>query len=51
MPSDRPNSLPAESYRDIVAFILQANAFPPGPTELSVDPDALNQILIVAKRP
>jgi quinoprotein glucose dehydrogenase len=51
MPSDRPNSLPAESYRDIVAFILQANAFPPGPTELSVDADALNQILIAAKRP
>jgi S-disulfanyl-L-cysteine oxidoreductase SoxD len=51
MPSDRPNSLPAETYRDIVAFILQANAFPPGPTELSIDADALNQIVITPKRP
>ena len=51
MPSDRPNSLPAESYRDIVAFILQANAFPPGPVELSADADALNQLVITTKRP
>ena len=51
MPSDRPNSLSAESYRDIVAFILQANAFPPGPVELSADADALNQLVITTKRP
>src|SRR5258708_7558134 len=30
MPSDRPNSLSSQSYRDIVAFILQSNKLPPG---------------------
>ena len=51
MPSDRPNSLPAQSYRDIVSFILQSNKFPPGEKELDADPDALRQILITMKRP
>ena len=51
MPSDRPNSLPAQSYRDIVAFILQSNKFPPGEKELDGDPDALRQIVITMKRP
>ena len=51
MPSDRPNSLPAQSYRDIVAFILQSNKFPAGEKELDADPDALRQILITMKRP
>jgi S-disulfanyl-L-cysteine oxidoreductase SoxD len=49
MPSDRPNSLSPQRYRDVVAFILQANNFPGGEKEL--DADALNQILISAKRP
>jgi pimeloyl-ACP methyl ester carboxylesterase len=50
MPSDRPNSLSSQSYRDIVAFILQSNKFPAGDRELDVDPEALQQILITAKR-
>ena len=50
MPSDRPNSLPSQSYRDIVAFILQSNKFPPGPTELDAEPEALRQIRITAER-
>ena len=37
MPSDRPNSLSSQSYRDIVAFILQSNNLPPGERELDVD--------------
>ena len=49
MPSDRPNSLSAQTYRDIVAFILQSNKFPPGAKELDADPDALRQILITTK--
>ena len=49
MPSDRPNSLSPQRYRDVVAFLLQANKFPAGEKEL--DPDALNQILISTKRP
>ena len=50
MPSDRPNSLSSPSYRDIVAFILQSNKFPPGERELDADPEALRQILITTKR-
>ena len=51
MPSDRPNSLSTGRYRDIVAFLLQANRFGPGARELDDDVDALNQIRITAKRP
>ena len=51
MPSDRPNSLSSQSYRDIVSFILQSNKFPPGEKELEADPDTLRQILITTKRP
>jgi cytochrome c len=51
MPSDRPNSLPNQSYRDIIAFILQSNKFPPGEKELDAEVEALRQILITAKRP
>ena len=51
MPSDRPGSLPAETYRDIVAFILQSNKFPAGEQELASDPEALRKILITTKRP
>jgi mono/diheme cytochrome c family protein len=51
MPSDRPNSLPAQRYRDIVAFLLQANKFPAGGQPLDADVDALERIRITAKRP
>ncbi len=51
MPSDRPGSLPAETYADIMAFIAQKNGFPAGSTELGTDVGALKQILITEKRP
>ena len=51
MPSDRPNSLSGQAYRDVVAFILQANKFPSGDKELDTDVEALRQILIVKARP
>jgi mono/diheme cytochrome c family protein len=35
MPRNRPGSLTDEVYLDIVSFILQSNAFPEGPKELS----------------
>ena len=50
MPSDRPNSLSSQAYRDVVAFIQRANKFPPGEKELETDLDALRQIVISAKR-
>jgi mono/diheme cytochrome c family protein len=49
MPSDRPNSLSSQRYRDVVAYILQANKFPPGDKEL--DDEGLGQIRITTKRP
>jgi mono/diheme cytochrome c family protein len=51
MPSNRPKSLSSQRYRDIVAFILQANKFPAGGQELDGDADALQQIRITTKRP
>jgi mono/diheme cytochrome c family protein len=50
MPSDRPNSLPPQSYADIVAYILQSNQFPTGMMELPPDAAALMQIRIVGKK-
>jgi mono/diheme cytochrome c family protein len=51
MPSDRPNSLSSQTYRDVVAFILKANKFPSGDRELDSDIEALRQIPITTKRP
>ena len=47
MPTDRPNSLPAQTYRNILAFILRANSYPPGDEELKAE--VLDQIIISAK--
>ena len=49
MPSTRPNSLPPQNYIDIVAYLLQANQFPAGTTELAPELAALQQIRITAK--
>jgi S-disulfanyl-L-cysteine oxidoreductase SoxD len=51
MPPDRPGSLTAQTYVDIVAFLLQKNAFPAGERELETDSNALQTILITAKQP
>ena len=49
MPPERPGSLPAQTYVDIIAFILKQNAFPAGNMELGPDPGSLH-ILITAKK-
>lgn len=46
MPPDRPDSLPAETYRDLVAFILRSNKMPAGQQALASEPDTLQQIRI-----
>ena len=51
MPTDRPNSLAAQTYLDILAYILEANQFPPGDKELGTDPAAMGEILITASPP
>jgi cytochrome c len=51
MPSDRPNSLSPDVYRDIVTFILRTNKFPAGDTELGTDLESLKQIKITKAHP
>ena len=48
MPPERPGGLPAQTYTDIIAFVLKKNEFPAGHTELGADPDSLHA-LITAK--
>ena len=46
MPPARPGSLSAESYCDVVAYLLQANKMPAGEKELPPDNDVLDKIRI-----
>lgn len=47
MPTDRPGSLSGQTYRDILAFVLRANSYPPGSEPLTSD--GLDHILITEK--
>jgi len=49
MPQDSPAHLSRQAYIDIVAYILKANNFPAGSSELTHDLETLKQIAIVAK--
>jgi len=46
MPKEHPHSLTDGSYADIVAFILDANGFPPSKTELKPDASTLDQVVV-----
>jgi len=46
MPKDKPGSLGAGAYIDVVAFLLQANKFPSGSRELPRAPGQLEAITI-----
>jgi quinoprotein glucose dehydrogenase len=46
MPKDSPGSLRAETYVDIVTYLLQANEFPSGGEELAADATVLERIRI-----
>ncbi len=46
MPKDNPGSLNARAYVDVIAYLLQANKFPSGAKDLSLNTDALAQIVI-----
>src|ERR1017187_4386781 len=50
MPSDGPGKLSRQQSTDIAAYLLSANNFPPGNSDLATDADALNEILIQAKK-
>ena len=45
MPADDAGNLPAASYLETVAFLLQENGFPVGNSNLAVD--GLSEILLV----
>ena len=47
MPEDAPGKLSEENYRDLLAFILASNGFPPG-EELTMD--SMEEIVIPADR-
>jgi mono/diheme cytochrome c family protein len=51
MPTDSPGRLGRQQYADVLAYILNANKFPPGPKELDRETAALKQIKIEAKHP
>jgi cytochrome c len=46
MPFDSPGKLTPEQYADVLAFMLNANNFPAGNTELAHETPALEQIQI-----
>ena len=48
MPEDGPGRLTNEEYTDVVAYLLDANDYPAGETELPADKTALDMIMIVA---
>ena len=49
MPTDNPASLPRQTYLNIVTYMMQANEFPAGETELEADAEALGNVLITGK--
>jgi mono/diheme cytochrome c family protein len=51
MPQSAPNSLDAQVYADIVAFILRANNFPTGPAELVGASPTLKQTPMTGGKP
>jgi mono/diheme cytochrome c family protein len=46
MPTNAPGSLPAETYLDVLTYVLEANDFPAGGRELLPDADWLRRIVI-----
>lgn len=51
MPADSPGSLTSQRYIDLVAYMLSANEFPAGDSELLPDPTGLRSLVIAARKP
>jgi hypothetical protein len=51
MPQNAPHSLGDSAYTDITAFILRANNFPTGETELSADSERLRAMPLTGGMP
>ncbi len=50
MPQDKPGTMTRQQVADLLAFILQANKFPAGKTELARQTDLLNAITFQAEK-
>ena len=46
MPQEEPGTLRPQEYLDVVAYILQANSYPAGDSELTAEPSVLRRIRI-----
>jgi cytochrome c len=46
MPEDNPNSLTAQEYVDVVAYMLSVGGMPAGDDELQADPTGLARVVI-----
>ena len=46
MPDDNPGGLPARTYTDIVAYLLELNGYPPGTAELTPDRNAMRALTL-----
>jgi mono/diheme cytochrome c family protein len=51
MPLDRPGTLTRQQTADVLAYVLSANGFPAGKTELARQPELLKAIRLDATRP
>ena len=51
MPADRPGTMTRAQVADVMAFMLKANKFPAGQTELPQEVLSLKQIRIVSEKP
>jgi mono/diheme cytochrome c family protein len=51
MPSDSIGIYDQKFVTDVLAFMLKANGFPPGQSELSADNDSLKSVVIRAAHP
>ena len=50
MPLDNPGKLSRQQNTDVIAFLLKANAWPKGSTELAADLGVLKQVRIEANK-
>ena len=50
MPSDSVGIYDRKLVTDVIAFLLKANGFPAGATDLSVEPDSLKAITISTEK-
>jgi len=51
MPQDNPNSLPRQTYIDILAFMLRSGGFPDGTSDLPRETEVLEQITFESAKP